>query len=1010
MHLSRYRWSTVGLLTICCVLTLPEQSHAQKVSFLESVAPLLQNRCLQCHNDSVTEGGLSLATSQDLVDGGYVQPGSPDESDLISLVTPHGARAEMPKDERPLTGEQIKTLAQWIEEGATWPSDVVLTDPVVSDLDWWSLKPLTRPALPAGNQTTHPVDNFVQAGYTKQGLSPVQTASPENLVRRIYYDLTGLPPTGDEVAAFLQESKTDPEAAWLTLVDRLLASDNFGEKFAHHWLDLARYAETHGYDKDKLRTNAWPYRDYVIASFNADKPYSRFVQEQVAGDVLFPGTPDGIVGLGFLAAGPWDFIGHVEVGEGKQDGRIAKHLDRDEMLAACFNVFMSTTIQCAQCHNHKFDPLSMQDYYEGHAIFAAVDRADRLYTGLSPDQLQERDSLVAELAALKSESNRLAAEAKSRLAPLVADLDPKIKALRDQFGQQPPAQHGYHSQVSKSNAEAKWIQIDFGDVVSIDKIRLRAAFDNYNQIGGGFGFPIRYRVEGSQDPLFQDATVRLLHDASTSDQPNPGLKPVEIAGEGVPVRYLRVTATKLAERKNDFIFALAELEFDIDRDVKTSGGTDDQKLPTAPSITALDSIESGERWRQINLVDGIYYQELRDASAQQELWRLLEQRDQFVQQVRDPQAELRQTEIQKQAKTLEAKIGQFPEGEFVYAASTQFSPAGQFRSTGGAPRAIHLLHRGDIGSPGDLMHPDGPILWGEASWPFQGIAVTDEQAARGAFAEYLTSPENPLTWRAIANRLVQWTFGKPLVGTPNDFGRMGMLPSHPELLDFLAATLRDDPNHSLKSIIRLLVTSQTYRLAATTDEANADLDADNRYLWQAHRRRLSAEELRDSMLALAGVLQIDQRGGASFQDFVIEKPQHSPHYEYHLHDPLDPRSHRRSIYRFVVRSQPQPMLTTLDCADPSISVPMRDESTTALQALTQWNSQLSIAMADQFAVRLKALDFPTEQAAVQWACQQAWGRAPTEEDLAVLVPLLKVHGGSALGRVLMNSSPFTYIE
>ncbi len=164
------------------------------------------------------------------------------------------------------------------------------------------------------------------------------------------------------------------EKDWAALVDQLLASPAFGEKFGQHWLDLARYGETHGYDKDKPRNNAWPYRDYVIRSFNEDKPYGRFVREQVAGDVLFPGTPDGIVALGFLAAGPWDLIGHIEVGEGKLDGRIAKHLDRDEMVSTVFNVFQSTTVQCAQCHHHKFDPVRMEDYYRLHAVFAAVDR------------------------------------------------------------------------------------------------------------------------------------------------------------------------------------------------------------------------------------------------------------------------------------------------------------------------------------------------------------------------------------------------------------------------------------------------------------------------------------------------------------------------------------------------------------------------------------------------------------------------------------------------------------
>ncbi|QDT05969.1 Planctomycete cytochrome C [Rubripirellula lacrimiformis] len=994
------RWSLIAvtllsaLSFICCSA---RSDGAEPVSFQDAIAPLLENRCLQCHNDDLAEGGLSLTTAADLMDGGHVQPGDASSSDLIRLVTPHGPRAEMPKDEQPLSQNQIDVLSKWIQEGADWPAQIRLSVPVVSDMDWWSLRPLTRPPLPTAATAKHPVDQFLESGYASKGLTPVGTASARNLVRRLFYDLTGLPPGSQEVDRFQAAWNQDPDTAWTELVDRLLASVEYGEKFAHHWLDLARYAETHGYDKDKLRNNAWPYRDYVIDSFHADKPYSRFIQEQVAGDVLFPGQADGIVGLGFLAAGPWDLIGHVEVGEAKQDGRIAKHLDRDEMLAACFNVFMSTTIQCAQCHNHKFDPLTMQDYYQGQAIFAAVDRADRIYSGLSSDQQQAMADLRNELADLKTETQRLTTEANNRLPPKVADIDRRIGILQDQFARQPPSQHGYHSQISKSPTAPKWVQVDFGQPVSVHQIRLRAAFDNYNQIGAGFGFPVRFRIEGSLAPSFDDASVRLLHDATQADQPNPGLKPVPILVDDPPVRYVRVTATHLAERNRDFIFALAELEFDLDRDVKAS-------------ITALDSIESGDRWRRSNLIDGIYHQELSDPAAQQELRELQLTRRQLSAQAEDRHATARLSEIHKRRLELETKISQFPQGEYVYAAATQFKSAGKFIATDGAPRTIRLLHRGDIGSPGDTMLPNGPKFWTNAAEPFADIAAQDEQAARAALATYLSSPDNPLAWRTIANRLWQWTFGQPLAGTPNDFGRMGMQPSNPELLDYLAARLRDDPQHSLKSIVRLLVTSDAYRLATDTDQANANIDADNAFLWRSNRRRLSAEELRDSMLSLAGVLQMEPRGGPSFQDFVVEKPQHSPHFEYHLHDPLDPRSHRRSIYRFVVRSQPQPMLTTLDCADPSISVPMRDESTTSLQALTQWNSRLSIAMADQFATRLESQSFSSAPSAVQWACREAWGRGPTDSERSVLVPLLQQQGGSTLGRVLMNSSQFTYVE
>ncbi len=346
----------------------------------------------------------------------------------------------------------------------------------------------------------------------------------------------------------------------------------------------------------------------------------------------------------------------------------------------------------------------------------------------------------------------------------------------------------------------------------------------------------------------------------------------------------------------------------------------------------------------------------------------------------------------------------------VYAAATHFPRGGRFTATEGKPRPIHLLNRGDMRSPGDRMTPGVPALVERSTEPMAlatGVGTAerksnspaasavgsldwDEAEARTELARYLTCEDNPLVWRSIANRLWLWTFGSPLVGSPNDFGRGGMTPTHPELLDYLAARLRDDPQQSLKSIIRLLVTSRAYRRSSEFDPEMAKLDAGNAYLWRANRRRLTAEEFRDSLLTASGVLD-QTMGGPSFQDFVIEKPQHSPHYEYHLHDPADEKSHRRSVYRFVVRSQPQPLLTTLDCADPSISIPQRDESTTALQALAAWNNRLVEFASVELAARLEnETTSPDEQ--IEWACRLVLGRAASPLEQTVLKQHLADHG------------------
>ncbi|HMJ66051.1 MAG TPA: DUF1549 and DUF1553 domain-containing protein [Candidatus Binatia bacterium] len=243
----------------------------------------------------------------------------------------------------------------------------------------WAFRPGTCPAVPqvkAGSWCRNPIDNFILEKLETKGLTPSPEADRRTLLRRLSFDVTGLPPTLDEVTEFMKSR--DP-LAYERAVDRLLASPRYGERWARHWLDTVHFAETHGYDKDKLRPNAWPYRDYVIRAFNSDKPYSRFVQEQIAGDALFPNEAEAIVATGFLAAGPWDYVGHVELPESKMDGLIARYNDRDDMVMTVMSTFQSLTVHCARCHDHKFDPLTQEDYYSLQAVFAGVSRADRAY-------------------------------------------------------------------------------------------------------------------------------------------------------------------------------------------------------------------------------------------------------------------------------------------------------------------------------------------------------------------------------------------------------------------------------------------------------------------------------------------------------------------------------------------------------------------------------------------------------------------------------------------------------
>jgi hypothetical protein len=862
--------------------------------------------------------------------------------------------------------------------------------------DWWSLRPLHRPSVPdIGVAGLHPLDAFVVRTLAGKGLKPSTEADRTTLIRRLSFDLTGLPPTPQEIEAF--ERDADPRA-YEKLVDRLLASPHYGERWARHWLDVVHYGETHGYDKDKPRPNAWPYRDYVIRSFNSDKAYSRFVQEQVAGDVLFPGTQDGIEGMGFVASGPWDFIGHAEVPETKIDGKVARHLDRDDMVVNTMQTFTSLTVQCAQCHHHKFDPISAEDYYSLHAVFAAVDRADRQYD-VDPAVAGKREELTARQTGGAARRKAIESAIQTRAGEPLVELDRQIAAAT-KAGKTSEA-FGYHSGIESKADVAKWVQVDLGSSRALSRVVLHPCKDDFAGIGEGFGFPVRYRVEASDNADFE-GTLVMLQDRTATDVPNPKLRAQEVTVAGVQARYVRVTATRLAARSSDFIFALAELE------VRDSAN---QNVAAGAKVTSMDSIEAPARWQRANLTDGWApgAGELGGAKGA-DLARLKQQREALWASSTAPDEKGELARIEQELGAVKSALAALPPQSVAYVASV-YRGGGAFQGTGaqgGKPRPIFVLNRGNVQKPGNPAQPGTLSCVDGLPARFELPETHSEGERRAALARWLTRPENPLPWRSIVNRVWQYHFGRGLVETSNDFGRMGTLPTHPELLDWLAVEFRDG-GQSMKALHRLIVTSAVYRQRSDAlQPAAMAVDSDNRYLWRQNRRKLEAEAVRDAVLAVSG--KLDRRlGGPSFQDFVIEKPEHSPHYEYHLHDPEDPKSHRRSVYRFIVRSQQQPFMTVLDCADPSMQVGRRNEGVSPLQALAMLNNPLMLAMSRHFAARLEAAG-GTLEGQVARAHFEAMGRPATAEELRELVGFAREHGLPNLCRALFNLNEFSYVD
>ncbi len=971
------------------------------VSFESEVKPIFEKHCVECHGPKKQKSDFRLDDREVALHGGEshapnILPGKPAESPLLKFVTTADRDTRMPPKGERLNPAEVDKLKRWIAEGAVWPESASLkkTDP----LDWWSLKPLAKPDLPSGD-AAHPIDRFVSAKLQEKHLQPSATADARTILRRLNYDLIGLPPTADELAAFEKDAAQDLPAAIGRAADRLLASPRYGERWGRHWLDVVHYGDTHGYDKDKLRPNAWPYRDYVIRSLNDDKPYGRFVEEQLAGDTLYPQTADGHIAQGFISAGPWDWIGHAELPETKLDGKIARALDRDDMVSNTTGAFLATTAQCARCHNHKFDPIKQEDYYRLQAVFAALDKADKSFD-VDPDAAKRRAPLVSERSRLDGEIktlNEKIATADSRRVTLIGKI---IDELKQGTAAVERLEYGYHSAISKEQSATKWVQVDLGVARELTEVILTGCHDTFNNIGAGFGFPARYKVELSDDAKFTQG-VTIIADFTGADVPNPGVKPQRFSLAKLKGRFLRVTATKLGLRKNDYILALAELQA-----IDAKG----RNVALGANVTSLDSIEAGPRWGRLNLTDGYFYgpkserDDARIALLERERAEIRKSSNKVV-----PADNSRLAELTASRAKVAKELATLPAPQVAYV-GTIHKGTGSFAGTGangGKPRPIFILKRGDVGQPDKEVGPGTLPFTKELTSQFDLRADAPEGARRVALAKWITDNRNPLTWRVIVNRVWHYHFGRGLSDTPNDFGRMGSQPTHPELLDWLAVDFRDN-GQSLKKLHRLIVTSATYRQSSLGNPANEKIDTSNAFLWRMNRRKLEAEAVNDSVLSVAGKLDLTM-GGPGFQDFVIDKPQHSPHYEYDQHDVEDPKSHRRSVYRFIVRSQPQPFLTVLDCADPSMSVANRNETVNALQALAMRNNRLTVAMAKHFAARV-AKEASAPPAQIDLAFRLALGRPPSTSEAEAMSGYVREHGLTNLCRLIFNLNEFNFVD
>ena len=967
-----------------------------------------------------------MDVSESALRGGYsgpaIVPGRSAESRLIQFVSGVPPEFLMPQEGDPLTDEEIGLLRAWIDQGAEWPEDYDEAEHSRSR-DHWAYRPLVRPRVPPVQDESWPrtpIDHFILAKLEKEGFKPSRPADKRTLRRRVTLDLTGLQPTPEEYRDYLKESSPD---AYTQVVDRLLASPRYGERWARHWMDVVHYADSQGHDQDRPRDNSWPYRDYLIDSFNQDKPYARFVKEQIAGDVLYPDDPPATVATGFLATGPFDEGSMIFIVDDTVDKKQAQNLDRDDMLMTTMSTFLSTTVHCARCHDHKFDPIPQTEYYNLQSVFAGVDRADRPFDP-DPETHILRQPLLRERLGLEVRQRDLNDRIDSVTSPEIRHLEAQIKSLEEERDDpSKPTERlsftfGYQSEVLLPGQGEKWVQVDLKDAAPIHQIYL-VPVDLPDR--PGFGFPTRFRVDLSNDPLF--VNFQTAADQTEVDFPNPGPNPYGIQTQGQMVRYIRVTALSPATANSYWLFALSEL-------LAFSGR---ENIALEGKVTASDAVENS-RWSRANLVDG--YTSLvnlypagnhgpppetgalvnalrrarRRGEIEFEIEKLEEQRTTTAHSQADSDLQSELAEVEGKLKEVNRQLSGMPPAQMVYSGTADFAAFQNFQPSKGIPRSISVLRRGDITQSLAPASPGALSLIRDLDPHFELEEPHQEGIRRAELAKWITDPRNVLAWRSIVNRVWHYHFGRGLVETLNDFGHMGGRPSHAKLLDWLTLWFQDNGG-SIKKLHNLILTSSVYQQSSQDHAEYSKIDADNRKLWRMNRRRLDAESIRDSVLQASGKLDLTM-GGPPVKQFDYEDPNPSvtPLISYETFDPNLPANHRRSVYRWIFRTRPDPFMEVLDSPDSSQLAPTRTASTTSLQALAMWNNAFILTQSRHLAARVAGKGGGNLKSEVGIAYHLVLGRLPTEKESQELTAYAEKHGMTNVCRLIFNTNEFIFVN
>ncbi|MCX6837228.1 MAG: PSD1 and planctomycete cytochrome C domain-containing protein [Verrucomicrobia bacterium] len=925
---------------------------AAPVDFVRDVRPILEKHCCECHGEKKQKSGLRLDIKSEAFKGGDnhapdIIAGKAKDSPLIHFITTDDEDELMPPKGK-LSSREIETLTAWVNEGAVWPNGVD-TAKLEDKRDHWSFKPLKVSGSKfqvSGSATvtatgqletlnlklgTQSIDTFIESKLKENGLTMSPEADPVSWLRRVTFDLTGLPPTPEEVAEFL---KHKDQAA---VVERLLASQRYGERWAQHWLDVVRYADTHGFEVNTERPNAWPYRDYVIRAFNNDTPYDRFIKEQLVGDAMGQDAATGfLVTASVLLPG--------QIGKDDPSKRLARQDSIDEIVVNIGQTFLGLSIGCARCHDHKFDPITAKDYYAMQAFVAGVEYGDR-------------DLRTPEAVAARTEAKRL----QPRLAEIDKELARFVPLVKS--GAERPMINARENADRFAPTKAKRVRFTIKATNNLEP-----CIDEL-EVFNTSGENVALATAGTQRKSGGDIGVAERHE-------------LRFINDG---RYGNGRSWMAKENGKGWV----ELEFTQEQTIERVVWGRDREGKFTDRLAIDYQIEIGHNSGQ--------WQTIADASDRRKF-------DPKDKKQAKPTLNGLSADEAKRAKPLVQEKADI-ENKIKAAENAQKVFAGTFRT----PDDIHLLNRGDPEQPKEPVVP--AVLSALGDWKL--AKETPEQKRRQSLADWIASPQNPLTARVMVNRIWQGHFGTGLVPTPSDFGRMGMKASHPELLDWLAAEFIRS-GWSIKHMHRLIVLSAAYRQSsrmgdlqspsAVENRRSLDIDSESRYLWRFPSRRLEAESIRDSMLAVSGQLNVkmhgrgfnlfDQRGGLSGFDPI---------------ETFTPDNQRRMIYAHKVRREPETVFGAFDCPDSGQSSAIRRASTTPIQALNLFNSRFTLTQADAFASRVKKEMGDDSAKQITRAYQLALSREPTRDELAEAQPIVRQHGIAPLCRALFNSNEFLFI-